>query len=852
MAGTFSVTGSPHLSSKDLSDLMDIFQTTNPVRNVVGEFILFIHSKPDWSKALKELQERLEQPTPLAGRLRVTDKLKSAILYLTVNHPGTLRTTLSQWPGLSNNLAVMLVVMGPAARLSATHSMRIPIEFRAPIPSSVISFASGCEMSDMLTDGLVQRRQHFQSLAFEKLQLEDAKELGLSRSILPDIVLLPLCNVPSQYDVDVTSYRQRTSHLQSVFHAGGLSPPQMARLWGAGFRDIDALDEFGRTPLMIWDFGCTIERSISRVQWLVEHGADTRRTFAEHRITVSHHLSLNLMHEFIKMCYQERRVSKTRENAMEAVYGAIRGLNDSARAVIWNTFQFLVYDSCGCRCSIDGCTPLSIALRHIHRAIQMLSSHEEIKVQTYRHDLIRCVYETIIKTTDDEARSPTRVAEVVLRLLTFDSSGLTHTCCRKDSFAFSHLEREANEIQDEEQHLLQDFEDILASFQAQYLHLRIPLWGFLESYWSGRMLQHLKCIGEPSSPSALCAILWKTAPKAEEQSSDARIRSTVGNASICEDRLALIGARSIAETSLEFLHLGRELALAATSSLPQILHQPQLSGSPSKITGPAQASLFSQAYQAVTSLFGRLTVVKHLSRSSTRQTLTGPHNARQQTPGSAKYLLLSVPSRRVGDRLIHLDLQDGTTDEQLYHSLRKVYTTSRMKWNWVHNGSFNTLSSTFTTATKSHSSRKAEEDWPQCGCPTCEKACKQAIDYEYSPRPAHVDPPIPRQALMHFLEYPDHAGSKTFYREALPKREHFLSLGPNEHLREGWYLAFIEAASWPKIAAIEGLIAIGSLVFSMAWIEIHGTGSISDAFAPSCWMRALGAIILTLIYHHEQ
>ncbi|KAL3472459.1 hypothetical protein BJX99DRAFT_235396 [Aspergillus californicus] len=149
-------------------------------------------------------------------------------------------------------------------------------------------------------------------------------------------------------------------------------------------------------------------------------------------------------------------------------------------------------------------------------------------------------------------------------------------------------------------------------------------------------------------------------------------------------------------------------------------------------------------------------------------------------------------------------------------------------------------------------SRKAEEDWPQCGRPTCGTGCKAAVDYEYSPRPARVDPPIPRGAFIHFLNNPGHAGSKVFHRDALPKRDNQLALGPDEHLREGWCLAFIERLSWTKIAAVEGIIAVGSLVFAVAWIESHGSGSISDAFAPSCWMLALGAIVLTLMYHHEQ
>jgi hypothetical protein len=104
---------------------------------------------------------------------------------------------------------------------------------------------------------------------------------------------------------------------------------------------------------------------------------------------------------------------------------------------------------------------------------------------------------------------------------------------------------------------------------------------------------------------------------------------------------------------------------------------------------------------------------------------------------------------------------------------------------------------------------------------------------------------------MHFYYHPTHAGTKTFHRAAMPKRRNRLSIRPDENLCTGWGLVFVERISWLKVAVVEGVIGIVSLIFAACWSRSHGR-NISDAFAPSSWMVGLGAIILTLIYHVEQ
>ncbi|KAL2839298.1 hypothetical protein BJX68DRAFT_272173 [Aspergillus pseudodeflectus] len=862
--------------------------------------------------------------------------------------------------------------MAHAARLDSVESVISLLRLGIPITSAIISVSSGSSMSNFLIEELVKRRQYLRDLAFEVLPPEDVKQLGLLPWTLPDISLLPLCSLFSQHGFKIRSYHHGVTHVQSVFHAPALSPRHMEGLWGAGFREIDVPDQFGHTPLVAWNVGSPLQASLSRAEWLIDHGADVQKVISSNSTSVCHHICLNLMHKFTAMCYEKRRLSKLLGEALDEVYKSIHDLHDSSRLLVGSSFRSPVTDHCICHCSTGGCTPLAVALRHVRGTIELLSTREDIREESYMHDLVKGVYEIILLNAINHGGSPAQVVRSVLRLITFDALGLTHTCCREDSTLnlqpFSRVD--ADEIHDEERLLSDNFEVLLNAYERQYKTLGIPLWDFIESHWSVQMTKHLQSKGEAIDPGSLCVILALGVCNEATLVPHSNPISPEIAGELGQGTMALIGAELIAKASLELL--GRVNNLAATkefelvtefliylaasltsqpyaessiqglivgepnelyvdwmysargrslgvvvSPIPRSsatvglflvrtfletllerlfrshnprgsgrltwtcqhcqrtftetvremfpgaatdwvhqLNQAQISNSGSTSVVTPKPTLLAQFSQAITMLFRKV-----FRAGGKSHNITTPHalpqsgNTAQTRAADAKYLLLAIPSYRRKDRLVHLDIQNTTTDEQLYRSMGHVYNAARKHWKWIRLRSLSHIE--WKQFYIYHSDKialncKAEEDWPQCGRASCETGCKLAVDYEYSPRPAHVDPPIPRQALMHFLENPDHAGSKLFHRDTVPKRDNFLSLGPNDHLREGWCLAFIETLSWARIAAIEGIIGVGSLIFAIGWTETHGSGSISDAFAPSCWMLALGAIILTLMYHHEQ
>jgi hypothetical protein len=456
----------------------------------------------------------------------------------------------------------MLLVMAQAARVDSIESVRLLLRLGTPITSSIISASNGSSMSIFLIEELVKRRQYLRDHAFEVLPPEDVKQIGLLPWTLPDINLLPLCSVFRQHGFDIGLYHQGVTHVQSVFHASGLSPDHIEALWGVGFRDIDVPDEFGHTPLVLWDIGCSLQRSLDRAEWLIQHGADLHRRLPSNSTSVCHHVCLNLMHKFTAICYVQRRVSKTLEEALEAVYKAIYRLEDPSRSLVGTAFRSLVADGCMCHCSINGCTPLTVSLRHIRETIKLLSISEDIREESYKHDLVKGVYEIILMNAIHHGGSPAQVVQSVLRLLTFDALGLTHTCCREDSSLdlqpFSKVD--GSEIHDEERLLLTDLESLVNRFENEYEALGIPLWDFVETHWSVQMTKHVQSKGESIDPSSLCTILASGLRNDEVRGPCATPNAPGAACELAQSPVALTGAELIAKSSSELLGLVNNLA----------------------------------------------------------------------------------------------------------------------------------------------------------------------------------------------------------------------------------------------------------------------------------------------------
>jgi hypothetical protein len=86
--------------------------------------------------------------------------------------------------------------------------------------------------------------------------------------------------------------------LSTVYHTPGLTAPIHARLYQAGFRDIDAKGESGLTPLMgvRWTWlsyadGLELDEGLSVSKWLITRGADPFCTISDQSPPALHYVA---------------------------------------------------------------------------------------------------------------------------------------------------------------------------------------------------------------------------------------------------------------------------------------------------------------------------------------------------------------------------------------------------------------------------------------------------------------------------------------------------------------------------------------------------------------------------------
>ena len=127
------------------------------------------------------------------------------------------------------------------------------------------------------------------------------------------------------------------------------------------------------------------------------------------------------------------------------------------------------------------------------------------------------------------------------------------------------------------------------------------------------------------------------------------------------------------------------------------------------------------------------------------------------------FLLMCIPYRKHGTRLVHMDLAELVSDETLFRKLRHEYQSTKGQW-----------ASYFSLW------KMAEIQFVKFGLHK-----HQLIDikernhlppanlkheYRYPPIPAEIIPPIGKNHLVHLYEHPDHADDVPFCLERMPKK----------------------------------------------------------------------------------
>ena len=130
---------------------------------------------------------------------------------------------------------------------------------------------------DTIIKLVVERRRKLTQLARISLDVQAVGELRLSNEAVLDRHASTAISMLSE-KIDVPAWlKYLTREHSTVYHIGSLTWRQVQRLWDAGFREIDELDEWGRSPLMVQYLNLDIGDFIDYWElaaWLVAKGAD--------------------------------------------------------------------------------------------------------------------------------------------------------------------------------------------------------------------------------------------------------------------------------------------------------------------------------------------------------------------------------------------------------------------------------------------------------------------------------------------------------------------------------------------------------------------------------------------------
>ncbi|KAF2662186.1 hypothetical protein K491DRAFT_282304 [Lophiostoma macrostomum CBS 122681] len=232
-----------------------------------------------------------------------------------------------------------------------------------------------------------------------------------------------------------------------------------------------------------------VNDSVKLIQWLLEKGAIIDVSHPHYRTTPAHILA-------------ERLVVICRRRDLEVAHatGTQRLWNDPnilglATTVLTNQTT----DSCRCLCSRDGCNVFTAAFRgHDGDWINDLEhSVFQTDLATIGRASEKRFFETISRCWGVDLEGTDRARSSVIRLMTFDILGLTHTCHKVDhreDCSTLHDPLTEQDIMDTQENELSDItllEHLLIEFEEAWEIHTGTFFDFIDGFWRRRMSEKM-------------------------------------------------------------------------------------------------------------------------------------------------------------------------------------------------------------------------------------------------------------------------------------------------------------------------------------------------------------------------
>jgi hypothetical protein len=306
--------------------------------------------------------------------------------------------------------------------------------------------------------------------------------------------------------IQVPEYQQTSTRRTTVFHIQyrrlkdsdmqlnlkALSRSDAKKLFAYGFRDIDAYDYSGLTPLMSLlrhgSFGFDSVNDLEYGAWLISKGASLsnepkKSHFGEQRAQGS------IAQHFYTASIGQHVANHFAGSPYDWVSEFWECCSFSSRRLFSSLLAQSNSDNCICGCSTFGCTSLTAFLEPLFSDSGWYLKHFEEMTYT---SLLKSILPILPRGHGLDPVDFSNFQHQLIRAFTFERLGLTHTCCEigwdETTAVFLCRDQEdMEEIREEESISLGMFNELVESLQKQFDELVIPLVEFFEEYWEPSM-----------------------------------------------------------------------------------------------------------------------------------------------------------------------------------------------------------------------------------------------------------------------------------------------------------------------------------------------------------------------------
>ena len=280
-------------------------------------------------------------------------------------------------------------------------------------------------------------------------------------------------------------------YTDTVYCLPGLTRQIACQLYAAGFDDVDEPDPRGFTPLMRieikWFGGSRIDRFLDLATWFIDHGADLHCGIGNTKTSASHRVAWMMARSFIDDLDFSIPATEDRGRSVALLQDLSRDATQLLKHIITDSCR----DGCSCRCSTNGCRPLTWFLKNLVPARNPFTTRP-MSWRQNRKILLLFVLGTLIPSQGPELQQFT---EDIVRFLTFSNLDITHTCCLRSRCGRPYGQdvlqpmpsTEAAEIFDEEQDLHAILESVVEQSAKALEDSDLSLLEFLEAYWPSLM-----------------------------------------------------------------------------------------------------------------------------------------------------------------------------------------------------------------------------------------------------------------------------------------------------------------------------------------------------------------------------